>query len=229
LTAREGSEPHTPGELVEDVDRHVVEHREGVNELRGFHAPVGLEAETDPPPDRAQSANDRTGQRDPTTDHRARDDQGESDQEDPRVRASVPQARDERPEDRLPVPIRAVEHEDRERDAKGRVQPEPNLPLGEVFAVDDLPKEIVSEECERSLAEIRDLDQVRQDIVAVELEQRDEVEDNQVVAECRGRVQRRREEPVREPPNDQRRGGGQDHVGERPGERRGDLLPAVHH
>ena len=101
--------------------------------------------------------------------------------------------------------------------------------LGEVLPMSDLSEQVVSQEREGPRPKVRNLDHVGQDEVTVQLEQRDQVHEDQVVVQGRGGEQRAGQEPLREPPDDQGRRGGEDHLRERAGERREDLLAPVHH
>ena len=92
-----------------------------------------------------------------------------------------------------PEEVGRPEGEDRERDPGDRVPAEPPLLGCEPLPPAELVPEVVLHELERARPEVGDLDQVREDPVAVELQQRDQVQEDHEVVEERELVEEVRE------------------------------------
>ena len=108
-------------------------------------------------------------------------------------------------------------------------RPSPDLLPREPLPAADLLPQVVTDELHRLRAKIGYLDQIREDPVSVELEQRNQVQEDHEVVQERELVEGRRERPVRERPGERRRGAGDDELRVRPSERLHDPLAAVHH
>ena len=190
---------HAPCEVRQDVLGQVVERRELVDQLSGLDPPGGLEAEPDRPDHASYPAEDEPDQVEQASDH------GPGRGMPPRARGA-PWSRS-RPatgsrirltEDHPPEDEGGVEGEDRERDPGDRVAAETPLLGRETLPPTELVPEVVLDELERARAQVGDLDQVREDPVPVELQQRDQVQEDHEVVEERELVEQIRQRPIRE-------------------------------
>jgi hypothetical protein len=77
LPGGERSQPDSPGELVQDIHRKVVEQGECVDELRRFHPPSSLQPETRASPQCTEATDRRADQLDGCADHGAADEEGQ--------------------------------------------------------------------------------------------------------------------------------------------------------
>ena len=113
-------------------------------------------------------------------------------------RTTVPERRDQATEDAFPEEVGRVEAEDRERDADHRVEPETDLLLGQPLTRPKLVPEVVLDELQRPRAKVGHLDQVAEDPVAVQFQQRDQVQEDHEVVDERELVQQPRDARIRE-------------------------------
>src|ERR687888_1085041 len=204
LADRDRTQAYTAGQIVQRLDGDVLEHGDRVDQFGCLHAPFRLESELDPPPDRSDLSSRRIEKLDESSNERARDEGGEHDEKHARLQPARPQPAHEVAEHRLPVVVGGPKGEDREGDAEDAVRQEADVTLVESVSGHDLVDQIVAHERQRALTEVGDLDQVRQDVVAVQLEQRDQVHDHDEVVQDGELVHRFREDPARERPGDDR-------------------------
>src|SRR5439155_947166 len=98
----------------------------------------------------------------------------------------------------LPDPQGETERDERDRDGKDAIQREPELRARPALAAPQLSRETASDEPERALSQERDVERVYEDVIAVELEDRKQVdhelEDEQEAALDREQLMARRGE-----------------------------------
>ena len=163
------------------------------------------------------------------SDHRTGEEDRQEEEEDLRADLAPPEGEDQLTEDHPPEDEGGEEGEDRERDPRDRVAAETPLLRREPLAHAELVPEVVLHELERARTEVGDLDQVREDPVPVELQQRDQVQEDHEVVEERELVQEVRERSAGEEEDREAGDAGDHELGERSGGGLQDPLPPVEH
>ena len=225
----DGPKPDPPGEVAEGLLVQAPEEREPVDQLGGLHPPPGLEPEPRPPPDGPGPSAGGPGRPDPAADRGAPDEQGEGEEQRAAERAPAPEGGHEPAEDDPPEERRGPDREGGEGDPREPVGEQADLAAAEPLPRPELAEEVLAEEGEGPLPEVRHLDQFRGDPVPVELEERDQVHEQHEVVEDAEAVEGRGEWSPREGPHGERGGARRHELGEGSAERLEDPLPPLEH
>jgi hypothetical protein len=225
----QGSEPYPTCEIRQHVFGKVLERGEPVDHLCGLDAPRPLASEAHPLLEGSHALRERPDEGDHAADRRSGEEQREDGEQETRAEPPVPELAHDPAEDVLPEEERRVEREDREDEPHGSIQEQSDLLCAEPFADPELVPHVALHEGERARPQVSHLDQVGEDPVSVQLEERDEVQQDHVVVQDREAVQEGGDAGLREEEHDERGDPREGQLGERPGERLHHPLPPVEH
>ena len=202
LPPGEGSQADPPGQFGQSLLGEVLEHGERIDQPRRLHPPPPLDPEPGAPPRGLDPPPHRLNGPDRPSDQGVEQEQPQEDQDDPGLDPPVPQREHQAAEQDLPEEVARDQQEDRPHHSEQAVNEQADVLTGESLAGPQLVQEVMAKELHGPRAEVGDPEPVREHEIPVELEERDDVQEDVEVGEDGVPVQRLGDDPLRVGPRD---------------------------
>src|SRR5436190_3787618 len=209
VIGRQGPQSDPPRQVGQDVSWQVFEGGERVDHLSCFDPPRSLAPEPYALGEAPSTFHECTNEDDRAADEGSGEEESKHQQQESGSQPPVPQVGDDATEDVLPEEIGGPEGEDGEGKPDRPVKGESEFLPSEPFPSSEFVPQIALDERERAKREVANLNQIGKDPVAVELEQWDQVEKDDVVVQQREAVEETTDRRFGEREHEERRGSGQ--------------------